>query len=115
MEVSSGLSPITARSRGNLPNLVTPMRNVSLLLRLVRTALYFRRRQIKPSNLGVTIRHQYHINQNIHLVSSHPYVSPFMLIQPSSCLLVHNDVSPFMSTLIKQAQVGYYCLELSFK
>jgi hypothetical protein len=78
IEVHWGLSPITARSRDDLPNSI-PRSNVLSLLGLVISSLYHKRCQLKLFKPGVTMRCQSHSNQNIYLVSSHPYVSPFML------------------------------------
>jgi hypothetical protein len=80
IEVHWGLSPITARSaQPRRFAELDPHSNVLSLLRMVISSLYHKRRQLKLFKPGVTMRCQSHSNQNIYLVSSHPYVSPFML------------------------------------
>jgi hypothetical protein len=107
IEVHWGLSPITARSAqpGRFAELDPPIRMYCpcyawLSARSITNAV-----SLNCSSPGLRCVAT-HSNQNIYLVSSHPYVSPFML---HPCLATYAEVSPFR--LIKPDQVGY-CLAI---
>jgi hypothetical protein len=82
IELNWGLSPITAHRQSNLPRLITRFERIPL------ATVGYNRRSIKStgklncrSRGNIYQRWKYHDSKNIYLVSSHPYVSPFMLIQ----------------------------------
>jgi hypothetical protein len=107
IELSSGLSLITARGQDNLPNPITPFERIHPVPFGENPALLRALPQLTVQSgriLPLIVRCQYHSKQNILLLSTHLYASPFMSIQhpcASPFLLMHPHLWRDILTVLK--------------